>query len=205
MSRLLNLDDFGSQPKAEPAVAAAPQIEVDIDVIRDGAFEKGYESGWEDCHKAHSDCAAAVSSDLAQSLMGLDVTLGEAREDVLNSIRDLLTAIVQQVLPALAKEGLVAVVHDQLLPIIRNATDLKPELVAAPATIPTLELLLEAETSEVRLRPEPAYAASQVSLHIGVERHEVDLSRAILEISRSIEEFSKEQISTSQNVKGKRT
>lgn len=196
MSRLLDLDDFGARPSQEKPAVAQIQDTIDLEAIREASFEKGYENGWEDCRKAQAENMSAVSSDLAQSVKDLEVTYQEVRTDLIGSVEELLTAIVQQLLPNLAESGLVSVVHDQLLPIIRETTEKNAEIIAAPSAVPMLERLLEEEGLDLRLHPEPAYAASQVSLQLGMKRHEIDLSRAISEISRSIEEFNIKQLSS---------
>lgn len=194
MTRPLNLDDFGAD-----ADLSAPEPDTDpgqdLESMRLDAYEEGYKSGWDDSRAAQSKSDTAIADDLAQAIRDANFSYHEARGDVLAAIRPVIEAIVEQVLPSLARGGLAAAVTAELIPALEQAAHLDCELVAAPDTIPILVKLMEDVSGlEVKMRPEPTFSPAQVSLRMGAETREVDLSRAVAEIGRELDQFTQRLI-----------
>ncbi|MEM9317789.1 MAG: hypothetical protein AAGA70_02145 [Pseudomonadota bacterium] len=194
MTRRISLEDFDSAPKAQPEPKVPPpptEPEIDIEGIRAAAFEDGYKSGWDDCHAENVKSEQAVSSDLLQSLKDMELTFQEARGDVLAAIRPVIDAIIEQLLPKLATDGLSAMVAKELMPLLEDAADLQAELLGSPQVVPILRKLVDLrDDTSVRIRPEPSFSAAQVSLRLGSEARDVDLTTAVEQISSELDQFT---------------
>ncbi|MEM6609244.1 MAG: hypothetical protein AAF689_11725 [Pseudomonadota bacterium] len=192
MSRRVSLEDFdGAAAPPERAVETPKMPEFDVDKLRSEAYEDGYKNGWDDCHAEHIKSESAVSSDLAQSLKDMEFTYREARADVLAALRPLIDAIISQLLPKLATDGLSAMVAKELVPFMEDAAELEPELLGAPAILPILQKLVDQEDGlSVKIRPEPSFSVAQVSLRLGAEARDIDLSSAVEAIGKELDQFT---------------
>ena len=192
MTRRVSLEDFDGLPEPAPQppeTEPAPQI--DLDAIRSAAYEDGYKNGWDDCHAENVKSEQAVSSNLAQNLKEVSLTYREARSDVLTAIRPVIDTIIEQLLPKIADDGLGALVAGELMPLIKEAGSLEPELVGAPAIVPMLQKLVDQfDDPAVRVRPDPGLSSAQVALRLGAEAREIDLSKAIAEIGAELDRFT---------------
>jgi flagellar assembly protein FliH len=187
MIRALTLEDFAPadiSPPSAPVAEAAPQ-EAALD-----AFDEGYRNGWEDCAKAEAESHRRIAADLATNLRDLSLTYAEARSDILACLAPLFEDIAAQLLPALAAEAIAPAVIAELQDAARSGSAPRATLIAAPAALPALERLVEAqETLEIDLKPEPAYADGQVSLRFGDTRRDIDLTGAAGRMADAIRSF----------------
>lgn len=198
MTRRISLEDFdGETPKREiPVEPTTPQApEVDTDALRSAGYEEGYKSGWDDCHAEHLKSEQAVASDLARSLRDMETTYRDARSDVLMAIKPVLDSITEQVLPKIASDGLSAMVAQELMPHLETASQLEPELQCAADMVPVLQKLFDDyDDITVRIRPQPSFSGAQVSLRMGAEARNIELSAAIDEISKELSTFTERLI-----------
>lgn len=194
MSRRIALEDFDG-PAQQTTVRPEPQPQIDQDAIRSAAFEEGYKSGWDDCRAEHLNSEKALSSDLAQAMSDAGVTYRDARRDVLTAIKPLIETIVSQLLPKLASDGLAALVAQELMPLLQEASDLEPELFCAPKVAPIIQNLLQKrEDLNFRIRQEPTFTGAQVLIRFGSEAREIDLSEAVAQIGSELETFTERLI-----------
>ena len=192
MTRRISLEDFDGPEKSPPRQEPMePVVAVDTDALRSVAFEEGYKSGWDDCHAEHLKSEQAVSSDLARSLRDMEATYRDARSDVLSALKPVIDAIVEQVLPKIASDGLGAMVAQELMPHLAEASDLEPELQCAPAMVPILQKLVDLRDDvSVRIRPETSFSGSQVALRLGAEARNIDLTSAMDQIGKELSSFT---------------
>lgn len=198
MTRRISLEDFDDGvPEKVPVqeTATAPSPDFDSVDLKLKAFEEGYKSGWDDCHAENVKSEQAIASDLARSLSELEMTYHQARRDVLTAIRPVIDTMVGQLLPRIANDSLCAMVVQELLPHLENATELEPELQCSPDAEPVLQKLLsDREGISVKITPEPSFSGAQVALRLGAEARNIELSVAIEQISQELSEFTERLI-----------
>lgn len=154
------------------------------------SFESGYSAGWEDAAAAQADDQTRVSADLARSLQSLSFTYHEARSHVLKAVEPLLRQVVSQLLPAIAKAALAAKVLEVLMPLAEGLVDAPITLMLNPAARSAIEDQI-AKTSGLPLIlvEEPTLGEGQVYLKLGDVEREVNLDRAVTEISAAVRGF----------------
>ena len=154
------------------------------------SFESGYSAGWEDAAAAQADDQTRVSADLARSLQSLSFTYHEARSHVLKAVEPLLRQVVSQLLPAIAKAALAAKVLEVLMPRAEGLVDAPITLMLNPAARSAIEDQI-AKTSGLPLIlvEEPTLGEGQVYLKLGDVEREVNLDRAVTEISAAVRGF----------------
>jgi flagellar biosynthesis/type III secretory pathway protein FliH len=154
------------------------------------SYDSGYAAGWEDAVAAQSGDRTHIQAELARNLLTLSFTFHEARSHVLHSLRPLLSEMVAKLLPVLARDTLAPVVLDALLPMAEKLADAPISIVLNPASRPAVEALLENETSlPLHITEEPSLSEGQVYLKLGDSETQVNLDRAIAEISAAVRGF----------------
>ena len=188
---VLRLEVFESEVPV--GAGQAETLVLDTGALEDAklaSFESGYSAGWEDAAAAQADDRTRVSADLARSLQSLTFTYHEARNHVLKAIEPLLRQVVGHLLPVLAKDTLAAKVLEVLLPLADNLVAAPITLMLNPAARSAIEDIL-AKTSGLPLIlvEEPTLGEGQVYLKLGDVEREVNLDRAVLEISAAVRGF----------------
>ena len=185
---VLRLEVFESELPV--GAGQAETLVLDTGALEDAklaSFESGYSAGWEDAAAAQADDQTRVSADLARSLQSLSFTYHEARGHVLKAIEPLLRQVVGQLLPVLAKATLSAMVAEVLMPLAEGLAGAPITLMLNPAARSAIEDLV-AKTSGLPLIliEEPTLGEGQVYLKLGDVEREVNLDRAVLEISAAV-------------------
>lgn len=154
------------------------------------SYDAGYSAGWEDASTAQSNEQGRMKADLARHLQALGFSYQEARMHVLKAIGPLLIEIVGRLLPDLARETLAPVVLECLMPLAEGSADTPVTLVVNPAARAAVEQLLERTTGlPLILVEEPTLSEGQVYLRLGSSETEVNLDRAITEITAAVRGF----------------
>lgn len=170
--------------------AARPETGAAAEEVRLAAYEKGYSAGWEDAATAHAGDQLRIREDLARGLRDLSFTYHEARSHVLRALEPLLTGMVEQVLPGLARQGLGAAVREIVLVEAAEAAGAPLHLVIAPANRAAIEAALEGETAlPITLVCEPTFSEGQVHFRIGEEERVFDLDGVLGQIRRLMTDF----------------
>ena len=188
---VLRLEVFESEVPV--GAGQAETLVLDTGALEDAklaSFESGYSAGWEDAAAAQADDRTRVSADLARSLQSLTFTYHEARNHVLKAIEPLLRHVVGHLLPVLAKDTLAAKVLEVLMPLVDDLVAAPITLMLNPAARRAIEDLV-AKTSGLPLIliEEPTLGEGQVYLKLGDVEREVNLDRAVLEISAAVRGF----------------
>lgn len=195
MTRALTLESFSNcSPEQSSAVApAAARLEEalatpEADVLE--AYDNAYKSGWEDCAKAEAEERRGISADLAKNLAEARLTYDTARKDILAALGPFFEDVVATLLPRMAAAALLPSVLTELKEIADGEVRSGIVIYAAPAACPALERLAESEGIEgLVVYPEPAFAAGQVSLRLGSERRDIDMTAAADRIAAAISGF----------------
>lgn len=187
MNRSLSLEDFTQAESA--AVEQAPLPLADGTAALD-AYEAGYKTGWSDCAAAEAEVRKSVSTDLAQRLREAELTYESAKQDILASLEPLFEDLVATLLPRMAAEAVMPLVVQEMQLLLQLDSSTEIEIVAAPGSCEAIERLIEQELSDrAVVRGEVAYSESQVSLRVGAERRDIDLSEVTQKITDAIRAF----------------
>jgi flagellar assembly protein FliH len=197
MTRALILEDFGDDPGLGPSALNGPHgpgaAQAKTDEDRLAIYEAGYQSGWDDCASAEAESQRRIGADLAANLQDLSLTYAEARRDVLASLGPLFEQMAAQLLPVLAAEAVAPAVIADLLDAASHASDTDIILLAAPAAVPALERLVEAQDGlAITVKPETVFADGQVSIRFGDERRDIDLTDAAERMAAAIRSFAEQ-------------
>jgi flagellar assembly protein FliH len=188
---VLRLEVFDTEMTAASGQSDTVVLDtVAIEEAKLASYESGYSAGWEDAASAQSEDRSRVSADLARSLQSLSFTYHEARAHVLKAMEPLLREVVGRLLPVVARDTLAPVVLETLMPLAEELIDAPITLMLNPAARPALEELLEKATGlPLTLSEEPTLGEGQVYLKLGDVEREVNLDRAITEISAAVRGF----------------
>lgn len=185
----LRLEVFETEPRSSGGGTVVLDV-VALEEAKLASYEQGYSAGWEDAAAAQSDEQGRMRADLSRHLQALGFSYQEARVHVLKAIEPLLVEIVGRLLPDLARETLAPVVLEALMPMAEALADTPVTLVMNPAARPGIELLLERATGlPLILQEEPTLGEGQVYLRLGATETEVDLDRAIADITAAVRGF----------------
>jgi flagellar assembly protein FliH len=154
------------------------------------SYEKGYTAGWDDAAAAQTQDQKHASAELARNFQTLDFTYQEARTHVLMAIKPLLNALVGSLLPELARDTLAPTVLETLMPIAESLADAPITLVLNPHARVAVEVMLKDTTGlPLHIIEEPSLGEGQVFLRVGDTETEVNLERAINDISLAVRNF----------------
>jgi len=197
----LRLEVFDTEDKS----VASGVVVLDSAALEDArlaAYEQGYSAGWEDAATAQADDQSRLKADLARHLQALGFSYQEARMHVLRNIEPLLVEVVGRLLPALAKDTLAPLVLESLMPLADRLADAPVTLVLNPAARPAVESLLDRMTGlPLILQEEPSLGEGQVYLRFGPQETQIDLDRAIADITAAVRGFF--DLSTKDHAHGK--
>lgn len=142
MGQAVQLENFA----LAAAVQAQPTPNWNPTAFRKEAFDEGYAAGWDDAVKQTQSDASKAEAQISAALQALDFTYFEARHHVLASLRPLIEAMMNCVLPDVAKEALIPLAVAELEAIAKK-TDAPIEMRCAPTTADRLRDHLAANCS----------------------------------------------------------
>ena len=187
---VLKLEIFESE---EPKPGQTETVVLDTVALEEAklaSYESGYTAGWEDASSANQDDKNRISADLARNLQSLSFTYLEARGHVLKAVEPLMREMVGRLLPQLARDALAPVVLDTLMPLAEELGDAPITLMLNPAVREPVEALVSQATGlPLTLVEEPTLGEGQVYLKLGDIEREVNLDRAVTEISAAVRGF----------------
>jgi len=161
-----------------------------LEEARLASYEQGYTAGWEDAVAAQNAEKSQMAAHLAHNLQSLSFTYHEARVHILRALEPLLTEMIAQVLPEIAKGALTVTIQDALMPLAETAADSPIKILFNPAARSSIEPLIEqANGPPLELVEEVTLGEGQVFLLLGDVETRVDLDGAIFEIKAALEDF----------------
>ncbi len=188
MGRLSILEDFG---EATPAGVASPAPSVPVssppEADRLSAWEEGYRSGYDDALRAEAQNQARIGAELERTLQELSFTFHEARTQVTDALRPLLTEMTATLLPGLERAALDRIVWDALEETATARADAPLELLVSSADLASVEALAARHAmAHARVTAEPTLGPGQAYLRTGNTERHVDLAAALEEIQQAI-------------------
>lgn len=185
----IELEVFETHGAAKPASMVMLQT-IAFEEAKLAAYDKGFKAGWDDAVQAQADDQTRVHADLARNMQTLGFTFAQARDHVLQATAPLLQNIIDQLLPALARDTLGPIILQTLLPMAEAIGGQPVNLVINPSARAGVEPLL-AQTGglPVTIIDEPTLGEGQAYLRLGQTETHIDLDRAIAEISAAVRDF----------------
>jgi flagellar assembly protein FliH len=191
MGARLRLDCFDdAEGRGAPAEAAGPAPAILAEDERLAAYEKGYAAGWEDAVAAQEGDALRLREDLSHNLRDLAFTFQEARAHVLRSLEPLLRAMVDRVLPEVARAGFGAAVAAEARAAAGTAATAPVEILVAPENVAAVEAALGDDSAlPVRLVADPMLADGQARFRMGGEEGAFDQDALLAAIRGHVTDF----------------
>ncbi len=184
MSSPLRLDIFETTESPEgPALLMPEQIED----LRLSAFERGYVAGFEDAGRQTATDEAAARARVMAAIEALDFGYCEARAHCLSALEPVIAAMLETLLPAVARAAIVPMAVDALMPLASSRLDAPIILRVGPGMRPAFAAAFEGlvlpplnivETAEMDPR--------QAEIRSGDQEDLIDLSAAIARIAAAI-------------------
>jgi flagellar assembly protein FliH len=140
MPQPLRLEVFETPEVPDGPVFLLPE---EVEELRLNAYERGYGAGWEDGGREADAADSARQAAFARQAEHLTFTYHEARGHMLNALRPLLEAMLDQVLPVAARASVVPLVIEQLIPLAHAALDTPITLRVAPGLRAEFETAFE--------------------------------------------------------------
>ncbi|WP_420861745.1 hypothetical protein [Algirhabdus cladophorae] len=176
-------------PSGSPAVMAGDEQAEDI---RLAAFEDGYRAGWDDASKTNQDNQNKLSMDLVQCFQDFSFGHAEARQHVIKSIEPVLSEVVAKVLPKTAELALVPMVVDAIMDMLSEASQQPVTILVSPENETAVSGSLPDDVAEVvQIEPDPVVGLNQARLVGTSKTVELDLSKALQDISQILQDFFK--------------
>lgn len=188
MAPLSILEDFGQHTDTVPDASPAPASSASpIEADRISTWEEGYRSGYDDALKAEAENQARIGAELERTLQELSFTFHEARTQVTEALRPLLTEMTASLLPGLERVALDRIVWDALEETATAQADAALTLVVSPADLAAVEALVARHaTAHARVTAEETLGPGQAYMRNGSAERHVDLSAALDSIREAI-------------------
>lgn len=164
--------------------------ELELEEERLAAFERGYSAGWEDAITAQGRERAEAIARVKQSLEDLSFTYHEAHGQMILSLRQVVGALVTQVLPRALVRSMASRLTEELTEMIAQDGGSPVEIRVAPGLDPDLESAIASVTT-IPLAPveDSELAPGQIVLRIGEDERELDLDRLLDGMKRAVEGY----------------
>lgn len=181
MTKSTFLEDF-----SDADAVASPlrnQNEPDGTALR-ASFDEGYKCGWQDAEVSTRDEDRETREALSSALQVLNFTYFEARQHIMQSVRPVLEAMVEAVLPQILVKSLGGRIVEVLGEIAEDGES-SVTIACAPESAEMLkELVADVIRFPVKVEAEPTLTTSQATLHLDDGQARIDLD-ATLEMLRA--------------------
>lgn len=175
------LEDFGAPP---PAPAAADPVPV-IDPMQ--GYETGYQAGWDDALVSVETERGHISAEFARNLQELSFSFHEARAQATASLKPFVAAMLHALLPMTASQSLIENVWSAMEPVLQDHNAPTVNLMCAAEDTELLEeFAAKCSTMEIIVIAEPSLIQGQAKFQIAAERHELDVSAIVAQITSLI-------------------
>lgn len=185
--RYANFSSYGADGQAEdPAL---------LDRVEDQklqAFEEGYQAGWSDADKNHSNEQNNIGEEFVHTLRDLSFTYQEALTRLNRGLKPLFEQLLMTLLPRTTSAALRAHVIEQLVQIAATQTDAQISLRVSETSLPMLEDLLEGVELKlpVVLSGDPTLSTHQLFISLDTLAREINLDAVCLEITTAMNAFN---------------
>lgn len=178
------LEDFDNEPAS---LLHHSVSEESLEDARLAAFEKGYQAGWEDASTAHANEQAHISAEFSRNLNDLSFTYHEAYSQVIRSIRPILTRMLDDIVPEVARHAFGFRLVEEAMGIFKKNGQGELVLTLSPASARQLEHHLTKELPmPVRILEDDTLGVGQAYLKLGEAEKCVDLDSLVAEMKALI-------------------
>jgi flagellar assembly protein FliH len=183
-------EDFSNQVINTSPVKAMPSNEdASTNDSHRAGFEDGYKEGWVDAQAAAQSETSELNAEVASALQEAGFAYFEARQHIFNSMRPLLEAMVDQVVPALAKDAISYKIVEQLKEMSEKAEP-PMHILCAPETAEKLGDILSQHVSfPVEIRTENTLTETQAVLKFADGQTNIDLASIVDGLKSAITDF----------------
>lgn len=153
------------------------------------SFEDGYKEGWIDAQAAAQDETSELNSEIATALQEAGFAYFEARQHIFNSMRPLLEAMIDQVVPALARDVLPQKIVEEVL---SHAADNEPPmhiLCAPDIAKPLGDVLARHVTFPIDVKTEVTLTETQAVLKFAESEATIDLGAIVSGMKTALADF----------------
>ncbi|EPX77321.1 hypothetical protein [Litoreibacter arenae] len=186
MTKATVFEDFSSD--AESPHVTTKVVQADPQQLR-GSFDEGYKCGWQDASDAADDQDRDVREALSSALQALNFTYFEARQHIMQSVRPILEAMTDAVLPELLARSLGGRVVE-ILNDLADATMPPITVACAPECEAMLrELVTETVKFPIEVKVEPTLSPAQAVLQLKGGEVRIDLDATIEAVRECIDTF----------------
>lgn len=187
MSQLAFLEDFATAKESTATSLDLPETAPVQNL--DAGYDRGYEAGWADAASSDRSEQDKCLRDMSIALQESGFTYYEARQHVLKSLRPVLDAISERILPEAAQLSLGPKIIEALQTLADGIED-PIEILCPPAAENTLKSICEEQiTFPVTISPEPTLAEQQVLFRYADGTSELNMTSCLTEIQTAISEF----------------
>jgi hypothetical protein len=189
MSRVqLEVFHLASQTPASDIVVLG---KLELEETRLSAFDKGYAAGWEDAAEAVTTEKTRLEAEVGRNVQSLGFTFEEVRTHVLHGLRPFLSALLERLLPPIAKETLAQFILDTLSPYAEAAVDHPVRIFIHPrARLYIEQMMKSAARLPFKIVEDSDLGEGQVYLRFeSGEETMIDLDRAIAQIMTAVQNF----------------
>lgn len=180
----LRLEVFETAELSEGPAVLMPE---EIEDLRLSAYERGYIAGYEDASRRAETEAAARQSRVAAAIEQMNFTYHEARAHCLAGLEPLLKTLLASVLPAAAREALIPVVVEELLPIAATRADRTLRLHVPPGRQAEFRMAFEGLVlPPLTLVEDPELDDGQAEFRSDCDESRIDLSGTIARIGSAL-------------------
>ncbi|SDN80808.1 flagellar assembly protein FliH [Lutimaribacter pacificus] len=179
------LEDFGDFDTG-PLVLSGQALEDH----RLNAFERGYQAGWDDATKAHSQEQSHIGAELARNLQDLSFTYHEVQAALLHNLDPLFDALLNTFLPTMAADALTPRIVEELTGLAREIGGGPIVLSVAPSQAGRVASLLPEESGlSVSVQPDGTLGEGQAFLRLGDRERMIDLDQTLEDIRQRVSAF----------------
>lgn len=183
-------EDFSDQAvETSASKPAEDKPQTNTTEVHRAGFDDGYKEGWIDAQAAVQSETSEISAEIATSLQEAGFAYFEARQHIFNSMRPLLTAMVEQVVPALAKETLAHKIVEHVQTIAQK-TEPPMHILCAPECVDQIKAVIEKYVDfPMEVRGEDTLTASQATLQFSDGQTSIDLDAVVAELKEAVTNF----------------
>ena len=168
-----------AQPDEETPLLDAFQAEK----MREAAFEQGYAAGWQDALEQMRNENELRHIAAQEALQAIGFSYTEAHQALAGSFLALTQALLDSVLPELARLAVPLCLKAELDALVSQHTRPVVQILCAPGVLGTLGTLISSRTqAEIELVAEPSFSEAQISLRIGSQERVIDLDDVLVRV-----------------------
>ncbi|SDW67408.1 hypothetical protein [Litoreibacter albidus] len=179
------LEDFASQERSAGQSAAGTPTQAELRA----SFDDGYKCGWQDGGAAAQSKDQEVRDAMSSALQAMNFTYFEARQHALQSVRPVLEAMVNAVLPQVLAQSLGGRVIE-VLEVASKSVEPSVTITCAPDSEAMLSALVaDVVKFPVTINTEPTLTTSQALIAFDDGQTSVDLDATLQALRDCITNF----------------